>query len=111
MVSGEPGGGGQGRDSDGEGAKKKVLLRQLGTQEEQDQSSGKCVWCGRENELGASHLRHHCPEFYLRWVQAFHHLLRAVEPKLDWLRGGASDLEAWLVKGNKRLWINLIAGG
>ena len=94
-----------------EGAKKVLLLRQLGTQEERDQSSGKCVWCGRENELRASHLRHHCPEFYLRWLQAFHHLLGAIEPKLDWLRGGISDLEAWLVKGDERLWTSLIADG
>ena len=89
-----------------EGAKKVMLLHQLGTQDDRDQSSGKCVRCGRDNKLRATHLRHHCPEFSLRWVQAFHHLL-----KLDWLRGGVSDLEAWFVKGRQRLWISLIADG
>ena len=92
-----------------EGEKKVTLLRHLGTQEERDHSRGKCVRCGREDEHRAAHLRDHCPEFYLQWVQAFHKLLEAAEPKLGWPRGGVSDLEVWFVKGEQRLWISVVA--
>ena len=50
-------------DLTSESAKKLMLLRQLGTQEERDQSSGTCVWCGKRDSLRATHLKIGCPEF------------------------------------------------
>ena len=55
-----------------EEAKKVMLVRQLGMQEEREQAAGTCHWCGQMDSLRGSHLQHHCPEFYLRAVQAFH---------------------------------------
>ena len=52
-----------------------MLLRQLSTEEERDQSSGDRLWCGRAGLLRGTHLINHCPEFYLRAVQSFHGLL------------------------------------
>ena len=50
-------------DLTSESAKKLMLLRQLGTQEERDQGSGICMWCGKEDSLRAIHLKMGCPGF------------------------------------------------
>ena len=93
-------------DLTSESAKKLMLLRQLGTQKERDQSSGTCVWCGKGYSLGASHLKIGCPEFYAKGVAGFQGFLDCVHQPVHWPLGGLTDLEAWFGYQDRKLWVS-----
>ena len=94
-----------------EDAKKVMLVRQLGMEEERNQEAGTCRWCGQVDSVRGSHLQHHCPELYLRAVQAFHALLKGLDNHEGWTRVGVAGVEAWYVKGTKRLWVGPVPDG
>ena len=98
-------------DLTSESAKKLMLLRQLGTQEERDQGSGICMWCGKEDSLRAIHLKVGCPEFYAKAVASFHGFLESIREQVHWPLGGVTDLEAWFVYKGGKLWVAQLADG
>ena len=88
-----------------------MLLRQLRTQEERDQSSGTCVWCGKGDSLRATHLKIGCPEFYAKAVASIQGFLDCVQKQVHWPLGGVTDLEAWFVFQEMNVWVAQLAGG
>ena len=88
-----------------------MLVRQLGMQEKRDQAAGTCHWCGQADSMRGSHLQHHCPDFYLRAVQAFHAFLNGLDNHEGWTQAGVAGVEPWYAKGTKRLWVGLVPDG
>lgn len=41
-------------------AKRVMLVKHLGIQEERDQTARMCHWCGQSDSVRSSHLHHHC---------------------------------------------------
>ena len=70
-----------------------MLLRVLGTQQEREGMGKPCMWCERSDSLQASHLRHHYPVFYARWVRITALLAQSFEKNCGAVVRRHSDLE------------------
>ena len=84
-----------------ESLRRLMLLRVLGTQQEREGARQSCMWCERSNSLRASHLRHHCPVFYARWVRITTLVAKSFEIKCSAAVRWQSDLEVQLIWGGK----------